>query len=105
MPRENAHDKAKRLLAEGRVVITRVEGTHIDATVRGDSASFYSVRHRSGSWSCSCPALGPCSHRLAVQLITVASGSWIASPDCMVQVGGRPSEESPALDAGSMAAI
>jgi hypothetical protein len=103
--RESAHDKARRLLVEGRVVVTRVEGTHIDATVRGDSASFYSVRHRCGSWSCTCPALGACSHRLAVQLVTAPSGSWIASPDHMVQVGGRPPEPSPAPDAGSMAAI
>jgi uncharacterized Zn finger protein len=96
--RENAHDKARRLLAEGRVVISRVEGTHIDATIRGDSASFYSVRHRSGSWSCTCPALGPCSHRLAVQLVTVASGSWIASPDHMVQVGGPASTTPERVD-------
>jgi hypothetical protein len=79
MTRENAAGKARRLLAEGRVVVTRVEGTHIDATVRGDTAAFYSVRHRSGSWSCSCPSVGRCSHLAAVMLVTAPVGSWIAA--------------------------
>jgi hypothetical protein len=106
--RENAHDKARRLVSEGRVVVTLVQGDHVDATVCGDSAAFYSVRHRSGTWSCSCPALGPCSHRLAVQLVTAPIGTWIASEDHMVQVGGRPAktlEPPPAGVRGSIAAI
>lgn len=43
--RENRATKARRLLAEGRVVVDRVQGRHVRAFVRGDSDDFYDVRH------------------------------------------------------------
>jgi uncharacterized Zn finger protein len=73
MARESAAVKARRLLVEGRVTITRVDGARIVSLVRGDSAAVYVVVHypRWG-WSCTCPALGrACSHVLAVQLVVV----------------------------------
>ena len=66
--------KARRLLGEGRVVITRVDGRHVDAVVRGDSAELYSVSHHSGSWACDCAALGRCSHVQALMLVTLPVG-------------------------------
>ena len=65
----SAREKADRLLAEGRVVVTDVTKRHVDALVRGDSG-VYRVVYGSGSWSCSCPAWGGCSHVMAVQSVT-----------------------------------
>jgi uncharacterized Zn finger protein len=71
MPRENAMTKSRRLLGEGRVIVTAVDGRNIDAVVRGDSAELYSVTHRSGSWACDCAALRRCSHVQALMLVTL----------------------------------
>jgi hypothetical protein len=54
--RENSAAKARRLLAEGRVIVTHVDGRDVSATVRGDSGAVYAVAHRPGQWSCSCKA-------------------------------------------------
>lgn len=73
--REDARTKARRLLAEGRVLLVRVVDRDVDAVVRGDSAAFYRVTHHAGSWSCSCPAVGTlCSHTRAAMLVTVPQG-------------------------------
>jgi uncharacterized Zn finger protein len=71
MPRESAATKARRLLAEGRVRITRVEALRVGAVVRGDSAGLYAVAFHRGRWSCTCEARGRCSHIRATQLCTV----------------------------------
>lgn len=86
VPRENAAVKARRLLAEGRVVITAVQGRRVSALVRGDTEGFHVVEHDAGRWSCDCSALGACSHRLAVQLITCPVGPVILAPDVMAGV-------------------
>jgi uncharacterized Zn finger protein len=72
--RENAMTKARRLLGEGRVIVTAINGRNVDAVVRGDSAELYSVTHRSGSWACDCAALGRCSHVQALILVTLPVG-------------------------------
>jgi hypothetical protein len=69
-PRENAAMKARRLLAEGRVTITHVDGREVAAVVRGDTAQTYRVRHRDGTWTDDCLARTRCSHIQAVQLVT-----------------------------------
>jgi hypothetical protein len=79
--RENAATKARRLLAEGRLIVTRVDGRDVSAIVRGDSAGIYSVTHRSGSWACDCPTLGRCSHVQALMLVTVPVGRVILAGD------------------------
>lgn len=71
MPRENAAAKARRLLAEGRVTVTRVGAHHVGGMVRGDSAAVYRVAFTGGRWWCTCDARGRCSHIQAVQLCTV----------------------------------
>jgi uncharacterized Zn finger protein len=83
--RESAMTKARRLLAEGRVSITRVDGAAVDALVRGDSARLHLVQHRPGWWTCPCDALSVrCSHVQAVQLVTLVPGAWIAAANVMV---------------------
>ena len=74
MTRENAAGKARRYLLEGRVVLLTVTTDTVAAVVRGDAA-LHRVDHdpRRG-WRCSCPAIGRCSHLLAVGLV-VAVGS------------------------------
>jgi uncharacterized Zn finger protein len=72
--RENAHAKGRRLLAEGRLQVLDVneyDGTAL-AKCRGDSAAMYVVgRDEAGRWTCSCRALGRCSHIVALQLVVV----------------------------------
>ncbi len=72
MPRENAQDKGRRLLAEGRLVIDAVIGDAITASCRGDSGEVYRVGYERCGWYCRCPALSRCSHLTALQLVTVA---------------------------------
>jgi hypothetical protein len=84
--RENAAAKARRLLAEGRVIVTHADGRNVSATVRDDSGAVYAVAHRPGRWSCSCEhaPYGRCSHLQAVQLITAPAGSVVLATDLMV---------------------
>jgi hypothetical protein len=98
MPRETAASKARRLLVEGRVVVVGVDGTEVDAIVRGDSGAVYLVRHLPGQWSCSCDAspYGRCSHLRAVQLITAPAGPVVLAPDLMV--GGRRDQAGTAAE-------
>lgn len=65
MPRESADTKAARYLAEGRLVVTRVDGNLVTATCRGDGQIYVLGRDQRG-WYCTCPALGRCSHLLAL---------------------------------------
>lgn len=69
----NAREKGRELLADGRLVVTRVEGDLIVATCRGDSGAVYDLGFdpRNGQWRCTCPARGRCSHLIALQLVTV----------------------------------
>jgi uncharacterized Zn finger protein len=71
---ENSRAKARRILAEGRVMIHCVEDGRVVASVRGDAAADYSVRLDAGVWSCSCPAVESCSHAQAVQFVTAPYG-------------------------------
>lgn len=73
--RENHQAKARRYLAEGRVVIGRVSDKEVRATVRGDGA-LWTVVFTRGGWRCDCPALTQaCSHVFAVGLVTAPIGS------------------------------
>jgi hypothetical protein len=68
--RENAERKSRRYLAEGRLTIERVDGAGIRATCRG-SGAVYRLGYQNARWFCDCPALGRCSHLLALQAVTV----------------------------------
>lgn len=69
MSRENAADKARRYLIEGRVTIATVRGPRVVAYVRGDGAA-WRVEVDGPRWTCACPAKGRCAHMLAVGLVT-----------------------------------
>jgi uncharacterized Zn finger protein len=66
--RENAADKGRRYLTEGRVIITVVGDGQVDAIVRGDGIR-HAVAWRPDTWTCTCPARGACSHLLAVRSV------------------------------------
>jgi uncharacterized Zn finger protein len=69
--REAADVKARRLLVEGRLIVRHVEGAEVRAVCRGDAA-LYRVSHTiEHGWTCDCPAVGRCSHLIAVGLVVV----------------------------------
>jgi len=71
--RESIDAKAARYLAEGRLVVLRVDGDLVEAQCRG-AGEVYELGHRPGRrggwWWCSCPARGRCCHVSALQLVT-----------------------------------
>lgn len=71
--RENATAKAHRLLAEGRLIVRRIEPELLHATCRGDSGEVYDLGYdgRKGQWRCTCAAKSQCSHLKALMLVTV----------------------------------
>jgi uncharacterized Zn finger protein len=72
MPRETVREKARRLLAEGRVTVRRASPGTLAASVRGDSAREYRAGLEGGRWYCGCAHAAMttrCSHVLALQLI------------------------------------
>jgi hypothetical protein len=70
MPRENAYDKGRRYLAEGRLVVSHVDPTFIEGLVRGTGAVHRVAFERGRGWSCTCQALTYCSHLYALMLVT-----------------------------------
>ena len=73
MPRENAQAKARRYLAEARLIVTAVNEHQVTAICRGGGA-LYELRFGRGGWSCTCPAKTTCSHLIALQLVTAPRG-------------------------------
>jgi hypothetical protein len=78
--REDVDAKALRLLAAGRVTITQVYPRWIQASVDGDTGR-YLVQYRKGRWSCTCASFTRCSHRTAVELVTVPLGPATVQAD------------------------
>lgn len=70
--RENAAVKARRLLAEGRVIVTEVDPRDriVTAVVRG-SGHLHRLAYRPGTgWTCSCPVRSDaCSHLRALRSV------------------------------------
>jgi uncharacterized Zn finger protein len=73
MPRENAEGKGRRYLCEGRLLVRSVGPQGIRAIARGNG-DIYRVGYQRGGWDCTCPAVGRCSHLVALQLVTVRPG-------------------------------
>jgi uncharacterized Zn finger protein len=69
--RERSEEKARRLLAEGRLTVRAIADDMIEASVRGDSALVYRTRWDRGGWTCSCDARSRCSHVQALMLVTL----------------------------------
>ncbi|MCU1483673.1 MAG: hypothetical protein JWN67_419 [Actinomycetia bacterium] len=70
MIRENAVAKARRYLAEGRLIVTALDQRHVTATCRGDGALHQLAWDATNGWRCSCPARGRCAHLLALGAVT-----------------------------------
>jgi hypothetical protein len=69
-PSEMIVEKAARLLVEGRLTVLRANPSEIAARCDGDHGSYVLGWRRDSYWSCSCPALRPCSHVAALRLVT-----------------------------------
>ena len=71
MPRENAATRARRILTEGRVIVTAVRpGVLVRAAVRGDG-TVWRCGWDGGSWWCKCPVrTDQCAHLIALRLVT-----------------------------------
>lgn len=67
--RESAATKARRYLAEGRLIVRRLDENTAQAECRGDGA-IYRLGFDKGAWLCSCEAKGRCSHLIALGLVT-----------------------------------
>ena len=76
MPRESAFDKSRRLLASGAVSIVRCDRNGVAAVVKGDTG-IRTVQYRGDAWACDCPAIGMCSHGLAVAAVVAPPGAWL----------------------------
>ena len=70
--RENAQQKAKRILSEARLIVRRVDGPYVLAFVRGDGV-MHRVECHGEHGTCTCQARGRCSHLLAVGLVTATT--------------------------------
>ncbi len=69
--RESLTERALALIADGRLVVTLVDGEQVQATVRGTDTT-HLVGYRRGGWYCDCQAhrFGQrCRHLAAVQLV------------------------------------
>ena len=71
MPRENAATKGLRYLTEARLIVRSVSSSAIVAQCRGDSGLIYELHADLGGWHCDCPALGRCSHLIALARVCV----------------------------------
>lgn len=70
--RSNVREKGMRLLAEGRLRVTKVDGDFIVAQCRGDSGAVYYLGFdpKRKQWRCTCAARTACSHLHALWMVT-----------------------------------
>lgn len=71
--RENAESKGRRYLVEGRLSVAHYGPDKIQATCKGTEKT-HALGYERGSWWCSCPARGRCSHLVALQLVAPRPG-------------------------------
>ena len=69
--RENKADKGSRMLVQGRLTVTKVDGDRVVAECKGDSGEVYELGFDNGHWFCSCLARTDCSHLSALWRVTV----------------------------------
>ena len=68
--RETAATKARRYLAEGRIIISTAEPGKVLAIARG-TGQIHHAGYSAGSWWCTCETPNDrCSHIRAIQTIT-----------------------------------
>lgn len=74
MPRENAEAKGRRYLLEGRLLVELVDAQAIRARCRGNG-KVYRLGYDAERWYCDCPAIGACSHLVALRLVTAEAAA------------------------------
>lgn len=70
MTRETVGAKAARYLAEGRLVVSFVNGDSVTAWCRGDGEVYELGHDIARGWHCGCPARADCAHLVALRLVT-----------------------------------
>lgn len=96
MPRENAAERAKRYLGEGRLYVRLVGPDGISAFCRGDG-EWYRLGYRDGQWFCSCPAVSrDCAHLRGLRLITTRPGGRHEPPRISWSPAGSSAQAGPA---------
>jgi hypothetical protein len=68
---ENAENKARRYLVEGRLEVQRIDHGIVLARCLGDEGDLYDVYwdHERSRWNCSCPAFGPRLGRVLARVV------------------------------------
>jgi hypothetical protein len=68
--RENAIEKGRRYVAEGRLIVRSLDEDAgiVQADCRGDGA-VWTLGRDSRGWWCSCPAMSRCAHLHALGLV------------------------------------
>ncbi len=79
---ESTHEKALRLINDGKVNITFRNNSAVNADVTGDQGTYLVLVTQPNRAVCSCPATSECSHVLAVlaKALYLASGVpvWVS---------------------------
>jgi uncharacterized Zn finger protein len=71
MTRETIEAKARRYLAEARLIVTAVEGDLVTATCRGQGEQYALGHHPARGWWCTCAARSRCAHLIALMSVTI----------------------------------
>jgi uncharacterized Zn finger protein len=72
MPREDAITRGRRLVSEGRLIVSYVSGRTVTAVCRGDSGLIHRLGYDPGrGYWCACPAKTVCGHLRALMLVTI----------------------------------
>lgn len=71
-PSRDVQRKAAQYLAAGRLVVTRVDGDHVEAQARG-AMQWYRCGYSDsrGGWWCTCESRSTCSHLAALMRVVV----------------------------------
>jgi uncharacterized Zn finger protein len=92
VPREDARTRARRFLAEGRVMIVRAGPSGTLGVVRGDSGALRRVTWTPGrGWRCDCPAMQQCAHGFAVASVVLTEqspGGWVDLGELLTRGNG-----------------
>lgn len=69
--RETARERGPRLVAEGRLLVRRVDDREVSAVCRGESGVLHQLGYR-GGWFCTCEARTTCAHLYGLFCVVLA---------------------------------
>jgi len=76
MPREDAVTRGRRMVSEGRLIVSYVSGRSIAAVCRGDSGLIHRLGYDPGrGYWCACSGLTKCAHLHALHLVAAKTES------------------------------